>query len=75
MDLFSLNAMIACLEDILTKHPSSRSNFDQSLRSRDPEWGVRDLENVVEEAEAYGLTLNDRIEMPANNVSVIFIKR
>lgn len=51
------------------------SNFDQSLRSRNPEWGVRDLEAVVEEAEACGLVLYDKVEMPANNLSVIYVKK
>lgn len=49
-------------------------NFDKSLRMRDPDWGVRDLERVVEEAEACGMILNEKIEMPANNLSVIYVK-
>lgn len=42
---------------------------------RDPGWGVRDLENVVEEAETCGLILKEKIEMPANNLSVIYVKQ
>jgi SAM-dependent methyltransferase len=52
----------------------SNAAFDQDLRGRDPEWGVRDLEEVVELAEANGLRLVERIAMPANNLSVIFRK-
>jgi SAM-dependent methyltransferase len=49
----------------------SNEAFDESLRSRDPRWGVRDLERVVEEAESRGLRLEEVVEMPANNLSVV----
>lgn len=52
----------------------SNEVFDQSLRSRDPGWGVRDLEDVAAEAAENGLTLDQVIPMPANNFSVIFRK-
>jgi SAM-dependent methyltransferase len=48
--------------------------FDASLKSRDPAWGIRDLAEVVALAAANGLTLTERIEMPANNLIVIFEK-
>lgn len=53
--------------------PFAPSNevFDQSLRSRNPEWGVRSLEEVVEEAERNGLALDSVTPMPANNLSVV----
>ena len=50
----------------------SNEAFDEGLRSRDPSWGVRDLEEVVETARARGLALRDVVEMPANNLSVVF---
>ena len=50
----------------------SNADFDRSLRARNPEWGVRDLEAVVEAAAAQNLKLQQVIEMPANNLSVIF---
>lgn len=50
----------------------SNAAFDQSLRSQDSEWGVRDLEAVVEVAQAQGLSLLETIAMPANNLSIIF---
>ncbi|MCP4807186.1 MAG: DUF938 domain-containing protein [Proteobacteria bacterium] len=53
----------------------SNARFDQSLRSRDPEWGVRDLERIVELAGAAGLGHVDTVAMPANNHSVVFQKR
>jgi hypothetical protein len=48
--------------------------FDESLRARNPEWGIRDLEAVVAEAEAQGFTLESCTPMPANNLSVVFRK-
>jgi hypothetical protein len=52
----------------------SNEAFDQSLKARNPEWGVRDLEDVVAEAERNGLRLDAVVPMPANNLSVIFRK-
>ena len=51
---------------------SSNEAFDESLRSRNPEWGLRKLETVAAEAERHGLVLERTIPMPANNLSVIF---
>jgi hypothetical protein len=51
---------------------SSNVSFDRSLRDRNPLWGIRDLEEVVETAAAQNLKLQQVIEMPANNLSVIF---
>ncbi|MEN9871504.1 MAG: hypothetical protein RLZZ171_2496 [Cyanobacteriota bacterium] len=51
---------------------ASNASFDHSLRDRNPLWGVRDLEEVVETAAAQNLKLQQVIEMPANNLSVIF---
>jgi hypothetical protein len=56
--------------------PTAPSNeaFDENLRSRDRRWGLRDLETVVALANAHGLELEKVIEMPANNLAVIFRK-
>ena len=54
----------------------SNAAFNESLKARHPDWGVRDLDNeIVPLAEAAGLDLNTVVEMPANNLSVIFVKR
>lgn len=48
--------------------------FDASLKSRDPRWGVRARSAVEELAGRYGLLLSRRIEMPANNLTLVFAK-
>ena len=55
-------------------HPFARSNldFDTSLRTRNPAWGIRRLEEVASLAGQSGLTLASVIEMPANNLSIVF---
>lgn len=50
----------------------SNAAFDQSLRARDPDWGIRDLEEVAVEAHGRGLRLDRVFPMPANNRSVLF---
>src|SRR5271156_2971594 len=41
--------------------------FDLSLRARNPEWGIRLLDDVTALAGQHGLDLAERIAMPANN--------
>jgi hypothetical protein len=54
----------------------SNADFDASLKSRDPRWGIRDLEkHVAPIAADAGLKLVNVIDMPANNFAVIFEKR
>jgi hypothetical protein len=48
----------------------SNESFDASLRARDPQWGLRQLEAVV--AAAYGFRLERVVEMPANNLTIVF---
>jgi SAM-dependent methyltransferase len=50
----------------------SNLKFDASLRSQDPAWGVRDLDEVTALAAASGLRREAVIAMPANNCSVVF---
>ena len=46
--------------------------FDGRLRSQDPSWGIRDLVEVTKVATAAGFNVPEVIEMPANNLSVLF---
>ena len=52
----------------------SNVQFDGWLKERNPDWGVRQLEEVVDLAKAHGLELVRVAEMPANNLGVIFKK-
>jgi hypothetical protein len=53
----------------------SNASFDAHLRASDPEWGVRDVGQVADEAAKHGLELIERIAMPANNLSVVLRRR
>ena len=50
----------------------SNAVFDESLRARNPEWGVRDVADLTELARAHGLSFAERVGMAANNLSLIF---
>lgn len=52
----------------------SNAAFDEDLRRRDSRWGLRRIEDVTARAAAEGLTLDRVIEMPANNLAVVFRK-
>jgi SAM-dependent methyltransferase len=54
--------------------PTAASNeaFDESLKARNPEWGLRDIEAVEAEAARHGLRLERVFEMPANNLTIVF---
>lgn len=61
----------------IATRPTAPSNeaFDASLRARDPAWGLRELGDVELEAAGHGLVLEEVIDMPANNISVLFRRR
>lgn len=52
----------------------SNTEFDASLKERDPYWGLRDVKDVAAVAAKHGLALRKRIAMPANNLSLIFYR-
>ena len=57
--------------------PTAPSNeaFDQSLKARDPRWGLRELEEVTALADERGFALERVVDMPANNLSVVLRRR
>ena len=55
------------------KHTAlSNAVFDTSLRHRDAEWGVREIEDLEKLAASVGLVLIEVAEMPANNLVLVF---
>lgn len=50
----------------------SNVDFEAWLKGQDANWGVRDLEAVEDVARAAGLLLQRRVEMPANNQTLVF---
>lgn len=49
----------------------SNLEFDASLKRRNPEWGLRDLEEVERLAAAQGFRREQRVDMPANNLTLV----
>ena len=55
------------------KHTApSNAAFDQSLRSRNPRWGVRDIDELSALATRTGFTLEESVLMPANNMTLVW---
>ncbi|MFQ5625813.1 MAG: DUF938 domain-containing protein, partial [Methyloligellaceae bacterium] len=52
----------------------SNARFEAWLLAQDPAWGVRDIGDVEQEAAVNGLQLEDVINMPVNNFSLILRK-
>lgn len=52
--------------------PESNIAFDASLRARNPLWGIRDINDLIKLGDENNLSLIDTIEMPANNMTLIW---
>ncbi len=54
--------------------PTAQGNrdFDHSLKSRDLRWGIREVDDMDALAQKNGFTRTDLIEMPANNLSLLY---
>jgi SAM-dependent methyltransferase len=50
----------------------SNAAFDKSLREQNAEWGVRDVDDLRKLAASAGLRLVESVEMPANNLILVF---
>ena len=59
------------LEDGVPTSPGNAA-FDLSLKTRNPAWGIRRVEDVAREAGSAGLRLQARHAMPANNLLLVF---
>jgi SAM-dependent methyltransferase len=59
------------VRDGVTTAPSNLA-FDRDLRARNAEWGLRDLEAVAATARHHGFSAPRVVEMPANNLSLVF---
>ena len=53
----------------------SNESFDTWLKAQNQDWGVRDLEAVETAAREHSLVLQETVEMPANNFSLVFQKQ
>ena len=52
----------------------SNLDFDASLKRRNSDWGLRDLEEVTRVAAGHGFARQQIVRMPANNLTVVFTK-
>lgn len=52
----------------------SNESFDAWLKARDPRFGVRDLGDIERAGAMHGFALREIVEMPANNLSLLFVK-
>jgi SAM-dependent methyltransferase len=52
----------------------SNEKFDADLRAHNPEWGLRDVDELAEVADRVGFALAEIVDMPANNFSLVFRK-
>ena len=62
---------------VVDGEPAAPSNlaFDADLRTRNRAWGLRRLAEVMEQAEAAGFALRERVAMPANNLLLVLARR
>ena len=70
------NSGFLCLYGPVSHGPEhtapSNAAFDASLRQENPQWCVRDVKAVEEAAILCGLHLSEVVEMPANNLTLVF---
>ena len=74
-NILSNNNFLFLYGPFLRKHvqtSQSNINFDQSLKLKNSLWGLRQLEEITDLALQNGFELNKIIEMPANNLAVIY---
>jgi hypothetical protein len=52
----------------------SNKNFDRMLRQQNPEWGVRDLNDIAAAGQRHGMAYERYVEMPSNN-HILMLRR
>ena len=62
---------------VVDGEPLTQSNtaFDLELRMRNAQWGLRLFSDVVREGQRVGMLFEQRVEMPANNLVLVFRRR
>lgn len=53
----------------------SNARFEEWLKAQSPEYGVRDMEEIIQVAEENELNLEQAVDMPSNNFSLLFRKQ
>lgn len=61
-------------EEAVETAPSNLA-FDQSLKERNPAWGLRQLSDIDRVAADFGFARTDRYAMPANNLTLVYRSR
>ncbi len=51
---------------------ASNLAFDESLKARNPEWGLRDVSDIDALARRSGFSRMRRVQMPANNIVLVY---
>ncbi len=59
------------LEEDVETAPSNLA-FDESLKARNPEWGIRNIAAMDDLAARTGFARTARYEMPANNLTLVY---
>jgi SAM-dependent methyltransferase len=55
-------------------HGEGNVAFDQSLKARNPTWGLRDVVDIAAVAAQNAFQLDETVPMPANNLSLVWRK-
>ena len=53
----------------------NQMKFDESLKSRNELWGIRDMVEIEKHALKQGFLLKHKVKMPANNYCLLFQKK
>uniref|UniRef100_A0AC35UIG9 Serine/threonine-protein phosphatase n=2 Tax=Rhabditophanes sp. KR3021 TaxID=114890 RepID=A0AC35UIG9_9BILA len=55
--------------------PQSNIDFNNHLQAQDPDWGLRDVADILKIAESFDLQLLKIHNMPANNMMLVFERK